>query len=50
MSTWIEYDEWKQSLEEEKAEVRHRVENIKDAVSGNDRNKDLFDELFGDKK
>ena len=49
MSTWIEYDEWKQSLEEEKAEVRHRVENIKDAVSGNDRNKDLFDELFGDK-
>ena len=26
------------------------AENIKDAVSGNDRNKDLFDELFGDKK
>ena len=50
MSTMAEYDEWEQSLEEEKAEVKQRVENIKDAVSNNDRNKDLFDELFGDKK
>ena len=50
MATLVETDEWKRSLEEEKAEVKQRVENIKDAVSGNDRNKDLFDELFGDKK
>ena len=50
MSTMAEYDEWEQSLEKEKVEVKQRVKNIKDAVSGNGRNKDLFDELFGDKK
>jgi hypothetical protein len=48
MSTWIEYDEWKQSLEEEKVEVKQRVENIKRAASSTSQ--DLFDELFGDKK
>ena len=52
MATHIEYDMWKRSLEEEKAEVVQRVENIKGAVNNptQERTKDLFNELFRDKK
>ena len=52
MATHIEYDMWKRSLEEEKAEVVQRVENIKKAANNptQERTKDLFNELFGDKK
>ena len=37
-----------QLISKEKVEVKQRVENIKNATSNN--SKDLFDELFGDKK
>lgn len=52
MATHIEYDMWKHSLEEKKAEVVQRVENIKNAANNptQERTKDLFNELFGDKK
>ena len=52
MATHIEYDMWKRSLEENKAEVVQRVENIKKAANNptEERTKDLFNELFGDKK
>jgi hypothetical protein len=52
MATHIEYDMWKRSLEEDKAEVVQRVENIKNAANNptQERTKDLFNELFGDKK
>ena len=52
MATHIEYDMWKRSLVEKKAEVVQRVENIKKAANNptQERTKDLFNELFGDKK
>ena len=51
MATHIEYDKWKQSTEEEKVEVKKRVENIKKELDPElkTKHKDLFDELFGDK-
>ena len=60
MATTVEYDEWKLGDEDEKEEVESRIENIKsvtvekveqkheDEVLEN-KHKDLFDELFGDK-
>ena len=51
MATHIEYDKWKQSTEEEKVEVKKRVENIKKELDPElkTKHKDLFNELFGDK-
>jgi hypothetical protein len=60
MATTVEYDEWKRGDEDEKEEMESRIENIKsvtvekeeqeheDPVLEN-KHKDLFDELFGDK-
>ena len=57
MATHIEYDEWKRGEEQEDVKVQGRVDNIKKAVTMketseqlNKKSKDLFDELFGDKK
>jgi hypothetical protein len=57
MATHIEYDEWKYGEQKSKEEVNKKVINIKKAVEtevetklGGDSAKDLFDELFGDKK
>jgi hypothetical protein len=60
MATTVEYDEWKRGDEDEKEEMESKIENIKsvtvekekqeheDPVLEN-KHKDLFDELFGDK-
>jgi len=58
MATLAEADEWKRGDEDEKEEVESRIENIKsvtvekqkheDPILEN-KHKDLFDELFGDK-
>jgi len=58
MATHIEYDEWKHGEQKSKEQVNKKVINIKKAVEtevetklgGGDSAKDLFDELFGDKK
>jgi len=58
MATHIEYDEWKYGEQKSKEEVNKKVINIKKAVEtevetklgSGDNAKDLFDELFGDKK
>jgi hypothetical protein len=65
MATTVEYDEWKRGDEDEKEEMESKIENIKNVtVAKQDQNgvpqehkdpvlenkhKDLFDELFGDK-
>ena len=60
MATTVEFDEWKLGDDDEKEEMESRIENIKnvtvekeeqkheDSVLEN-KHKDLFDELFGDK-
>ena len=60
MATAVEYDEWKLGDEDEKEEMESKLEKIKsvsvsteekkheDPVLEN-KHKDLFDELFGDK-
>ena len=58
MATHIEYDKWMKGDEKEKVKVKKSVEKIKKAAnttskflsSDNDNAKDLFDELFGEKK
>jgi len=58
MATHIEYDGWKYGEQKSKEEVNKKVINIKKAVEtevetklgSGDNAKDLFDELFGDKK
>ena len=65
MATTVEYDEWKLGDEDEKEEMESKIENIKNVtVAKQEKNgvqqkhedpvlenkhKDLFDELFGDK-
>ena len=58
MATHIEYDKWMKGDEKDKVKVKKSVEKIKKATettskflsSDNDNAKDLFDELFGEKK
>jgi hypothetical protein len=58
MATHIEYDEWKHGEQKSREQVNKKVINIKKAVetevetklTSGDNAKDLFDELFGDKK
>jgi hypothetical protein len=64
MATTVEYDEWKLGDEDEKEEMESKIENIKSISVGKtetkpkqehkdevleNKHKDLFDELFGDK-
>ena len=51
MATHIEYDRWKQSVDEGKSEIREGVKNIKQELDPELKTKhqDLFEELFGDK-
>jgi hypothetical protein len=65
MATTVEFDEWKLGDEDEKEEMESKIESIKNVtVAKQDQNgvpqehedpvlenkhKDLFDELFGDK-
>ena len=58
MATHIEYDKWMKGDEKDKVKVKKSVEKIKKAAdttskflsTNNDNAKDLFDELFGEKK
>ena len=57
MATHLEYDKWEQGEEQSKQEVSKKVSNIKQAVQTEtetkltgDSPKDLFEELFGEKK
>ena len=57
MATYIEGDQWEQAGQVGKKKVAKSVNNIKAAVKTEvetkltgDSPKDLFDELFGDKK
>ena len=63
MATKIEYDEWKRSQTEEQEATKERVSSLKKSLTVDDgekkpqqseqlskKSKDLFDELFGDKK
>ena len=58
MATHIEYDKWMKGDEKDKVKVKKSVEKIKKAAdttskflsTDNDNAKDLFDELFGEKK
>jgi hypothetical protein len=65
MATTVEYDEWKLGDEDEKEEMESKIENIKSVTVAKDKqngvsqkhedpvlenkHKDLFEELFGDK-
>ena len=64
MATLAEYDEWKRGDEDNKEEMESKLENIKNISVGKtetkpkqehtdevleNKHKDLFDELFGDK-
>ena len=62
MATKAEFDEWKRGDEDNKEEMESKLENIKNISVGKtkpkqehkdevleNKHKDLFDELFGDK-
>jgi len=65
MASTVEFDEWKRGDEDEKEEMESKIENIKNVTVAKDKqngvpqehedpvledkHKDLFDELFGDK-